>query len=212
MNFDFAKLPANLCYKLLVSLVVPRPIALVSTLSPEGVVNAAPFSFFNLMGDDPPIVIVSVENRPDGRPKDTARNIVETGEFVVNLVDEATASRMHACSADFPPEVSEPEQVGFTTIASEAIKAPRIAESPVSLECRLLQKVPVSEKRLLAIGQVLWLHCHEGLVDPKTLRVNMDQYFPVGRLYADQYVKTRDRFAVTESPEYVEQVRKLGRL
>src|SRR5512141_207603 len=101
MEFDFSKLPAKHCYKLLVSLVVPRPIALVSTLGSNGVVNAAPFSFFNVLGDDPPILIVSIENKQSGEMKDTARNILESREFVVNLVDEATAQRMHDCSQDF---------------------------------------------------------------------------------------------------------------
>ena len=114
MEFDFSGLPPATCYKLLVAAVVPRPIALVSTLGADGVVNAAPFSFFNLIGDDPPMVILSVENRPECPPKDTRRHIDENGEFVVNLVDEPMAERMHACSQDFPPDVSEPAEVGFT--------------------------------------------------------------------------------------------------
>jgi flavin reductase (DIM6/NTAB) family NADH-FMN oxidoreductase RutF len=156
MEFDFSALPPATCYKLLVAAVVPRPIALVSTLGADGVVNAAPFSFFNLMGDDPPIVIVSVENRPEGPPKDTRRNIDDTGEFVVNLVDEAMAERMHACSQDFPPGVSEPAEVGFALEPSQVVKPPRIADAPFSLECRLIQRVEINPRRLLAIGQVVW--------------------------------------------------------
>jgi flavin reductase (DIM6/NTAB) family NADH-FMN oxidoreductase RutF len=212
MEFDFSALPPATCYKLLVAAVVPRPIALVSTLSADGVVNAAPFSFFNLIGDDPPIVIVSVENRPEGPPKDTRRNIDDTGEFVVNLVDEAMAERMHACSQDFPPGVSEPAEVGFALEPSQVVKPPRIADAPFSLECRLIQRVEINPRRLLAIGQVVWLRARDGLVDPQTMRVDTAQYHPVGRLYADRYIRTRDSFSITSSPHYLEMVKKLGRL
>jgi flavin reductase (DIM6/NTAB) family NADH-FMN oxidoreductase RutF len=212
MDFDLGELPSNLCYKLLVALVVPRPIALVSTLGTGGVVNAAPFSFFNLMGDDPPVVILSIENRSDGAAKDTARNIVETQEFVVNLVDEDTAERMHACSQDFPSQVSEPEQVGLAMAASSRVRPPRIADSPASLECRLIHQLRLNERRLLVLGQVVWVHCRDGIVDPQTLRVNADRYFPVGRLFADRYVTTRDQFQAGGGSAYLESVRRLGRL
>lgn len=212
MEFDFSTLPPATCYKLLVATVVPRPIALVSTLGADGVVNAAPFSFFNLMGDDPPLVILSIEDRPEGGRKDTSRNLLHNGEFVVNLVDEDIVERMHACSHDFPPGVSEPQEVGFALAASQAVKPPRIAQAPISLECRLLQTVDLKPTRVLALGQVVWMHARDGLIDPHTLRVNAERYFPVGRLYADRYTRTRDAFAVTSSPQYVEMVKKLGRL
>jgi flavin reductase (DIM6/NTAB) family NADH-FMN oxidoreductase RutF len=182
MEFDFSAMAPSQCYKLLVSVVVPRPIALVTSLNEAGVVNAAPFSFFNLMGDDPPILILSIERKPGGAAKDTAHNIALQREFVVNLVDEATAERMHACSRDFPSDESEAAAVGFTTL------------------------------RQLIIGQVVWLHSHEGVFDPQTLRVNMDRYFPVGRLYADRYVTTRDQFVAEGSPEYLAAIRSQGRL
>jgi flavin reductase (DIM6/NTAB) family NADH-FMN oxidoreductase RutF len=212
MEFDFSKLPASQCYKLLVSLVVPRPIALVSTLGKDGVVNAAPFSFFNLMADDPPLLIVSIESKPDGEIKDTARNILDSNEFVVNLVDEGILERMHACSRDFPPDISEPDKVGFTTLPSRSVHPPRIAEAPVALECKLFQHIPVGNRRHLIIGQVVWLHSHKGVVDPENLRVCMENYFPVGRLYADRYITTRDQFTVESSPEYLESIRRMGRL
>ena len=139
MEFDFSAMAPSQCYKLLVSVVVPRPIALVTSLNEAGVVNAAPFSFFNLMGDDPQILILSIERKPSGAAKDTAHNIALQREFVVNLVDEATAERMHACSRDFPSDESEAAAVGFTTLPSRAVAAPRIAESPVALECKLYQ-------------------------------------------------------------------------
>lgn len=212
MDFDFAKLSAALSYKLLVSVVVPRPIALVSTLGRNGVVNAAPYSFFNVVGDDPPILIVSIETRPDSTPKDSARNILETGEFVVNLVDEATVERMHACSRDFPPEESEPAAVGFTPVPSHSIAAPRLAESPVALECTLFKRVELDRARLLAIGQVRWMHCHDDIIDPQTLRVRDEHYHPVGRLYGNRYIRTRDHFSVDTSPEYLASIQARGRL
>ena len=212
MEFDFSAMAPSQCYKLLVSVVVPRPIALVTSLNEAGVVNAAPFSFFNLMGDDPPILILSIERKPGGAAKDTAHNIALQREFVVNLVDEATAERMHACSRDFPSDESEAAAVGFTTLPSRAVAAPRIAESPVALECKLYQTIDISPLRQLIIGQVVWLHSHEGVFDPQTLRVNMDRYFPVGRLYADRYVTTRDRFVAEGSPEYLAAILSQGRL
>jgi flavin reductase (DIM6/NTAB) family NADH-FMN oxidoreductase RutF len=212
MEFDFSKLAAKHRYKLLVGLVVPRPIALVSTVGKGGVVNAAPFSFFNVLGDDPPILIVSIEDKASGDVKDTARNILDTGEFVVNLVDEATVERMHDCSQDFPPEISEPEQVGFTTLPSRAVRPPRLAEAPVAMECKLLQHILIGGRRHLVIGEIVWMHTQEGIVDPENLRVRMENYFPVGRLYADRYSRTRDLFAVQGNPDYLESVRRAGRL
>src|SRR3990170_6579917 len=121
MEFDFGTLEVAQRYKLLVGLVVPRPIALVSSVGAAGVVNVAPFSFFNALGDDPPIVILSIEDRDEGPLKDTSRNILETREFVVNMVDEAIAAQMHACSEAFPPDVSELERVGFTPAPSRRV-------------------------------------------------------------------------------------------
>src|SRR4051794_21823972 len=114
MDIDFDELTAHQRYKLMASLIVPRPIALITTLGTNDVVNAAPFSMFNMMGEDPPIVMVSINRLQDGRLKDTAANILATGEFVVHLADEAIAAAMHACGESFPPEISEVAVVGFT--------------------------------------------------------------------------------------------------
>lgn len=200
MEWNFETLEVAKRYKLLVGLVVPRPIALVSSQGAGGVVNVAPFSFFNALGDDPPIVILSIENRDEGPPKDTARNILETREFVVNLVDEPIAAQMHACSEAFAPEVSELERVGFTAAPSHRVAPPRVAESPASLECRLHTHVPIGPRHLL-IGEVLWLHVRDGIVDPQTLRIVPDRYHPVGRFYANRYCRTRDQFTI-EANEY----------
>lgn len=212
MDFDFAKLTPALSYKLISSLVVPRPIALISTLGANGIVNAAPYSFFNLMGDDPPILIVSIEHRADGTMKDSSRNMTETGEFVVNLVDEPFADRMHACSTAYPPEVSEPEVLGLALAPSSTIKPPRLADAPVALECTLHQTIKIGERRLLLIGQIRWLHVRDGILDPQTLRVDMSNYFPVGRMFADRYIRTRDQFTIDSSPDFIERVKASGRM
>jgi len=208
MDFDFGALEVAKRYKLLAGLVVPRPIALVSTLA-NGVVNVAPFSFFNALGDDPPICIISVENRDEGPPKDTARNILDTREFVVNLVDEPMAAPMHECSVAFPPETSELEQVGFTAAASQRVAPPRVAEAPVSLECRLYQHIPIGPRHLL-IGEILWLHVRDGVLDPATLRVIPDHYLPVGRFFGNRYCRTRDQFEIAPN-EYNRRRAALGK-
>ena len=194
MEFDFQSLEAAKRYKLLAGLIVPRPIALVSTLA-RGVVNVAPFSFFNVLGDDPPICILSIENRDEGPLKDTARNILENREFVVNLVDEAIAGPMHACSVAYPPETSELDEVGFTAAPSRRVAPPRVAESPVALECRLHMHVPIGPRHLL-IGEIVWMHVRDGVVDPTTLRVVPERYLPIGRFFGNRYCRTRDQFAI----------------
>jgi flavin reductase (DIM6/NTAB) family NADH-FMN oxidoreductase RutF len=209
MEWDFTALGTTQRYKLLVALVTPRPIAFVSTRGRDGADNAAPFSFFNVLGEDPPVVIVSIERRSDGRAKDSGRNILETGEFVVNMVDEGLLERMHLCSVEFPPGVSEFAQAGLTPAPARKVAAPRIAEAPVSMECRLHTRVPF-EKRDLVIGEIVWLHVRDGVVDPQTLRVAAD-YAPVGRLYANHYTRTRDRVALDQNA-YVEAMRRLGRV
>ena len=194
MDWNFDSLPVEQRYKLLVGLVIPRPIALITSLGPEGIVNAAPFSFFNVLGDEPPICIVSIEHRDDGTPKDTARNIEASGEFVVNLVDEAIAEQMHVCSLEYPRETSEMDVAGFHAAPSRAVRPPRIAEAPVSLECTTHTRIDM-DTRLLVIGRIHWLHAHEDLVEPDTLRVRLENYHPIGRLFANRYTRTREQFA-----------------
>jgi flavin reductase (DIM6/NTAB) family NADH-FMN oxidoreductase RutF len=195
MEIDFTQITAYQRYKLMASLIVPRPIALVTTLGENGVVNAAPFSMFNMLGEDPPIVVISINRLHDGRLKDTAANILANGEFVVHLADEAIAAKMHGCGASVPPEVSELELVSFTSVPSQSVKPPRIAEAPVAFECVLHEKLE-TESRYVFIGRVQWLHARDGLVDIETWRVRLQEYFPVGRFGASFYVKTRERFAI----------------
>jgi flavin reductase (DIM6/NTAB) family NADH-FMN oxidoreductase RutF len=194
-HIDFTQITAYQRYKLMASLIVPRPIALVTTLGPAGVANAAPFSMFNMLGEDPPIVMLSINRLKDGRLKDTAANILATGEFVVHLPDEAIAAQMHACGESLPPEVSELARVGFTAVPARTVAPPRIAEAPVAFECVLHEKLE-TESRYIFIGRVQWLTVRDGLVDTETWRVRLQDYFPVGRFGASFYITTRDRFAI----------------
>jgi flavin reductase (DIM6/NTAB) family NADH-FMN oxidoreductase RutF len=195
MHIDFAQLTEYQRYKLMASLIVPRPIALITTLSPTGVVNAAPFSMFNMLGEEPPIVMVSINRLQDGQLKDTAGNIERTKEFVVHLTDEAMAEQMHRCGDRLPADVSELDAVGLTTLPSTAVKPPRIAQAPVAFECTLWETLQ-TDSRQIFIGQVRWLHARDGLIDTETWRVRLQDYFPVARFGASYYVTTRDRFAL----------------
>lgn len=194
MELDIASQHLNRAYALLAGLVTPRPIALVTTLGLDGVVNVAPFSFFNVFGTNPPYCAFAPADRHDGTPKDTARNIRLNHEFVVNLVDEAIAEAMNQCSASLPFGVSELQTSGLTTAPSSVVKPPRIAESPVSLECVEHSTILIGDNRLV-VGLIKRLHAREGLIDPKTLRVNQDQLHTIGRMAGPHwYCRTRDRF------------------
>jgi flavin reductase (DIM6/NTAB) family NADH-FMN oxidoreductase RutF len=193
MELNFAELEPKLRYKLLIGLVYPRPIALVSTINASGVPNAAPFSFFNVVADEPPLVMLSFNRRSDGELKDTVKNIRRTGEFVVNLVDEAIANGMLVCGQELPETESEFAAAGFTPVPSVAVAPPRVKEAPASLECRLLQRIELGPAREIILGEVLRAHAREGLVDPATWRVS-EAYRPIGRLYGDSYCTTRQRF------------------
>jgi flavin reductase (DIM6/NTAB) family NADH-FMN oxidoreductase RutF len=194
MRFDLAELPAAERYKLLGGLVVPRPIALVTTHSPDGRVNAAPFSFFNVFAEEPPLVVLGLGISSLGGAKDTTVNIRETGEFVINLVDEALAEAMNLCAIDFPPEISEIEIAGLDLIPCQKVAPPRIAQAPVNLECRRYVTLEAACERYLVVGEVVVAHVRDGVIDPATLRVDRDAYAPIGRLFGGGYVRTRDRF------------------
>jgi flavin reductase (DIM6/NTAB) family NADH-FMN oxidoreductase RutF len=197
MDIDFEQITEYQRYKLMASLIVPRPIALITTLNPNGVVNAAPFSMFNMLGEEPPIVMVSINRLKDGALKDTAANIVGTGEFVVHLADEAMAAQMHRCGESLPPDQSELEKVGLHTVPSTLVAPPYIAEAPVAFECTLWETLQ-TDSRQIFIGKVRWLHAREGLIDTERWRVRLQDYFPVGRFGASFYVNTRDRFAIDD--------------
>jgi flavin reductase (DIM6/NTAB) family NADH-FMN oxidoreductase RutF len=205
MDIDFATLTEHQRYKLMASLIVPRPIALVTTLGEDGVVNAAPFSMFNMLGEEPPIVMISINRLPDGRLKDTAANIVRTREFVVHLSDEAMAEQMHRCGERLPPEVSELAAVGLTTLASRAVAPPRIAQAPVAFECTLWELLETASRQIF-IGQVRWLHARDDLIDTQAWRVRLQNYFPVARFGASFYVTTRERFTLDAKSTSIDEI------
>lgn len=196
-DLDFSTLTEYQRYKLMASLIIPRPIALVTTLSPGGVVNAAPFSMFNMLGEEPPIVMISLNKHKEGSLKDTATNILASGEFCVHLADEQIARQMHRCGEAVPPDVSEVDMVGFTTTPSMAIAPPRITEAPVAFECKLWEKLE-TDSRHIFIGKILWLHARDGLIDLEKYRVHLQNYFPVARFGASFYINTRERYALND--------------
>ena len=193
MEIPLTTLERTARYKLLIGLVYPRPIALVSTIGANGVLNAAPFSFFNVVADEPPLVLLSFNRRSDGTLKDTVKNIRRSGEFVVNLVDEAIANGTVAAGQELPETESEFSVAGFTPEASVVVKPPRVREAPASLECRLERRLEFGTGREIILGEVVHVHVRDGIVDPATWRVS-DEYRPIGRLYGDRYCTTRQRF------------------
>ncbi|PQA79378.1 flavin reductase family protein [Rhodoferax sp. TS-BS-61-7] len=195
---DFSQISAYQRYKLMASLIVPRPIALVTTLSSQGVVNAAPFSMFNMLGEDPPVVMLSINRLQDGRLKDTAANILSQREFVVHMSDEALAAQMHACGESFPASVSELDAVGLHATPSHSVRPPRITEAPVAFEC-VLHETLETASRYVFIGRVLWLSARDGLIDTEAWRVRLQEYHPVGRFGASFYTRCRDRFAIGDT-------------
>jgi len=196
-NLSFADLDSGLRYKLLAGVIVPRPIALVTTLTADGVVNAAPFSFFNVFSEEPPLVVIGLQSKGDLSPKDTTANVRRSGEFVVNLVGEAIAEQMDVCAAEFPSDISELDEAGLTTASSIDINVPRIAEAPVALECRRNIILSFGPHRDLLIGEVLRIHAFPGIIDPITFRTNLSEYCPVGRISGNRYSKQNDIFIIT---------------
>lgn len=194
MELDLEGDYAARAYPILASLITPRPIALVTSLGPDGVVNAAPFSFFNVLGAEPPIVAFAPGDREDGTPKDTARNVRWSHEFVVNLVDEGMAEAMNQCAASLPYGVSELQQAGLTTGPCTSVKPPRIAEAPASLECAEWGTLRIGDNRLI-IGLVKRVHLRDEFFDLESARVRADKLTLIGRMAAPHwYCRTRDRF------------------
>ena len=183
VRFDVAAHPGDLAYKLLAGLVVPR-------------LNAAPFSFFNVMGTEPAIAVFAPADRDDGTLKDTAANLTANAECVIHLCDEAIATKMVECARSLPPGVSEVPRAGFTLAPSERVRVPRLVECPVALECRLLDIRKYGENRLVVV-EILLAHVRAGVADPATWKVDYAHYAPIGRLNSpDGYARTTDRFTL----------------
>jgi flavin reductase (DIM6/NTAB) family NADH-FMN oxidoreductase RutF len=196
MNFDIEALPSSVPYKLLVGLVAPRPIALITSMDEHGRLNAAPFSAYNYLCVDPPILAVGVTNRPDEMyvPKDTARNIRRTGEFVVNVVTEDISEKMNICAVDFPEGVNELEAAGLTTASSKKIKVPRIAEAHAAFECREHTTIEIGRSRII-LGLVISVFVEDQFVDPAGPYIKADELHSIGRMNGTgNYVRTRDAF------------------
>ena len=194
MDLELAALSAHDRYKVLIGLVIPRPIAWVSTWSENGLANCAPFSFFNVISEEPPLCILSFNARSDGAMKHTLKNIRRTGEFVVNLADEGTANAMHASAAELPESESEFARAGLTPVPARMVKHPRIAEAAASLECRVERRIEFGPEREMVVGEILLVHARDGIIDPATKRISEERYRPVGRLFANRYCTTRQRF------------------
>ncbi|SLK02095.1 flavin reductase family protein [Novosphingobium mathurense] len=201
MEFDFSNVPGPDRYKLMSSSITPRPIAWVTTVSGMGVRNAAPYSFFNMMSAEPPLIVLGMMRRPDGSHKDSAANILETEEFVVNLVSEADSAAMNFTCIDAPPEFDELEAAGLETLASTQIAPPRIATAPVAMECRLYQSIEAGQTTI-ALGEVLRFHIADTFIDAEKLHVDTLEMGLIARVHgAGWYARTTDLFQMTR-PTY----------
>lgn len=195
MNIDPKSTSSTDVYKMLIRTVIPRPIAWVSTISADGVRNLAPFSFFTVISVNPPTLCFSPARKSGGDKKDTLANVEATGEFVVNLVTEELAEKMNETATDYPADFDEFDRAGLTPAASEVVRPPRVAESPVHMECKLYQTVPIgSAGAILVIGEIVMIHVDErviaeGKVDSGLLKA-------VGRLGGMEYCRTGDRFVI----------------
>jgi flavin reductase (DIM6/NTAB) family NADH-FMN oxidoreductase RutF len=195
MTINPSEHPYSDIYKLMIGSIVPRPIAFVSTISPDGIYNLAPFSFFNGVCSNPPIICFSTVIRSDGHSKDTLRNVQATKEFVVNIVSEDFADQMNMCSADVAPEVDEFELSGLTPIPSDLIKPRRVKESRINMECKLVTVVNFGNHPgggSTIFGEVLRFHIADELFE--NFRIDPDKLTPIGRMGGPTYTRTKDRF------------------
>jgi flavin reductase (DIM6/NTAB) family NADH-FMN oxidoreductase RutF len=194
MQFDFDSLSEDRRYKLMLATVLPRPIAWITSQDRNGLVNAAPFSFFNVFGTEPATVGIGVGRNSPTQPKDTCLNIRATEEFVVNLVPFPAAEAMRATSMPFPPHVSEISAVGLTTAPSAKVAPPRINESPAAFECKFMQEIRLGGFSLI-LGRVVMLHVRdEAVLDPERLHVDAARLDLIGRMEGALYTRTRDKF------------------
>lgn len=195
-------------YKIMVASIVPRPIAWVSTLGPDGQPNLAPFSFFNAVCSRPPTLLFASGVRGvDGQQKDTGLNAAKTGEFVINVVTEELAEAMNKTATELPPDVNEFEYAGLEAAPSVAVAPPRVAASPVAFECKVSQIVQVGDgapgSGYIVIGEVLYLHVDDAIL-AENYRVNTDVFHPIGRMSGPRYAKTTDVFELFREPSQIE--------
>ncbi|MFT3796293.1 flavin reductase family protein [Flavobacterium sp.] len=198
MHIDPQEIDPRAVYKLLTGSVIPRPIGWISSISPEGIPNLAPFSYFNAVGEDPPHVMFSTI-RPNNTNKDTLNNVLATGEFVVNMVTEDTVERMNRTSEMVPPDVDEFELGGLTPIASVKVKPFRVAESPITMECKVVHHYTLEDHKnggaTIVVGRIVLFHIDESvLLDD--YKINMQTYRPVSRLAGANYAKLGEIFTI----------------
>jgi flavin reductase (DIM6/NTAB) family NADH-FMN oxidoreductase RutF len=205
MKFEMDKTPARQIYNLLIGLVAPRPIAWVTSMDEAGRLNAAPFSSYNYLCANPPIVGMGVTDRPGTRtPKDTARNIRRTGEYVINVVTEDLIEKMNICATDFPDGVNELEMAGLTTAPSSVVKVPRIAEAHAALECTEFTTMEIGRSRIV-LGRVVAMYVEDRFVDPAGPYILSEELHAMGRMNGlGNYVKTRDAFVTVPRISYEE--------
>jgi flavin reductase (DIM6/NTAB) family NADH-FMN oxidoreductase RutF len=188
--------------RVLTGVVVPRPIAFVSSISADGLINLAPYSFFNVVAYDPPTLIFSSSRHAPDKRKDTLANIESTGEYVINVVVDDIAEAMNRTAAEFPADVSEFDIAGLTPVPSTLVKPPRVAESPVNMECRLQQIISIGQgnhQHGLVIGQIVHMHVRDDIIDGH--RINHQRLQPTGRLAGNMYCHTADVFEMVR-PAY----------
>ena len=198
ISIDTKEIPFQDRYKLLIGSIVPRPIGFISTISPSGVYNLAPFSFFNGVCSEPMTVLFCpVIRGSDGQEKDTLKNIKATKEFVANIVSEEIAPQMNQCSAEYPYGVDEFKESGLTPLPSTIVKPPLIKESKINMECKLLQLVEIGNKPgggTVVIGEVVYFHAHEDIY--KDGKIILNNLKPVGRLGGTEYCRITDNFSL----------------
>jgi flavin reductase (DIM6/NTAB) family NADH-FMN oxidoreductase RutF len=198
MLLDFSKLPAREIYGWMTSVIAPRPIAWVSTISADGRTNLAPFSFFQGVTSNPPTLLFVPVNNREGQPKDTVRNIRQVPEFVVNVVPYALAEPMNACAATLPYGESEFEKFNITAAPSTKVRPPRVAAAPVAFECTLHQIVDIGDGPLAAhvvFGRIHLVHVSDAVLGPDG-RIDAAKLDLIGRLNGDWYCRTTERFAI----------------
>ena len=212
MHFDLAQLAPMKRYELLLGTVLPRPIAIVTTLSADGLVNAAPYSLFSVFSHDPPIVGFSVLPNPQGGMKDTGRNILSTSEFVLNLVSEDIAESMNLSCIDAPPDVSEIELARLETVPSADVSPPRLKASPVAIECRFVTSLSFGPNQLIVFGRAEHVHVADGLViDAANGVVDTPRLKLIGAMHAAKfYARTGDLLEMIR-PTWAEWERERGR-
>jgi len=198
MQFNPAEMDQAAIYKLLTGAVIPRPIGWISSISADGLVSLAPFSYFNAIGDDPPHVMFSTV-RTNDRNKDTLNNVLETKQFVVNMVTENTVAQMNQTADVVPHDVNEFELAGLTQIPSSIVRPPRVAESPVQFECELVHHYALENSKtggaVLMVGRIVMFHFDESVL-LENYRINMETYRPVARLAGSNYAKLGEVFSV----------------